>query len=207
MQTAIPRDEPSLDLEPVLPIVLRLQPVLELDDEQFRTFCGINPQLRVERTAEGDLEVIPPVGRRTGRRNAEITRQLGNWARQDGTGEALDSSAGFLIPNRAIRSPDAAWMPHALLESIGAPDDDGYLAACPYFAIELRSRTDRLGALQAKLREYLEHGARLGWLIDPISGLAFIYRPGHVVERLERPERMSADPELPGFVLDLSEIW
>ena len=190
-----------------LPLVLRTRPALDLSEDQFFELCQLNRELRIERNAEGDWLIMPPAGGETGRGNAEITVQLGVWAKRDGTGVVFDSSTGFRLPNTAVRSPDAAWMPRARFEQIPAAQRRRFPPACPDFVLELRSPTDRLQDLQAKLQEYLANGARLGWLLDPEPRHVYVYRPNAPVERLDNPATVSGEPVLPGFVLDLRELW
>lgn len=190
-----------------LPLIVRLRPVIEMTDDQFFEFCQINRELRIERTAQGELLIMPPTGWKTSERNAEITMQLRIWAKQDGTGIATDSSAGFKLPNGADRSPDAAWIRSERLATLTPEQKEKFLPLCPDFVTELRSPTDSLTALQAKMQEYLDNGAQLGWLIDPLQRRVYVYRPEAVVEILDNPETISGDPVLPGFTLDLREIW
>ncbi len=189
------------------PLILQLRPVLELTDDQFFELAQLNRDVRLERTAEGGLIVMPPVGGASSDRNAEITMQLRSWAKRDGTGVAFDSSGGFILPNRAVRSPDASWVSRPSLVALTAGQWEKFLPLCPEFVIELRSPTDTLRAVQEKMQEYLDNGARLGWLIDPLNRRVYVYRPRTPVEQLEAPETLSGDPLLAGFVLDLREIW
>lgn len=182
-------------------------PALCMSEQQFFEFCQQNRDLRIERTAEGDLVVMPPVGLETGRRNAELNLQLSLWAKRNGAGQVFDSSTGFRLPNGAIRSPDAAWISNPRLAALHPENRQGFGPVCPDFVVELRSPTDRLEALQTKMVEYLENGARLGWLIDPSTRSVWVYRPNTAPALLEGPETLYGDPELPGFVLDLREIW
>ncbi len=138
--------------------------------------------------------------------NAELTMQLRQWAKQDGSGRAFDSSGGFILGNRAVRSPDAAWVRKSRIQQLG-PIADEFLPLAPDFVAELRSPSDRLSALQAKMREYIENGVQLGWLIDRRARRVMIYRPGEPVETLDNPANITANPELSGFVLDLTPIW
>ena len=200
-----PRVERATDT--TLPIVLKLSPVIEMTDAEFLAFCEINHEARIERTAEGELEIMPPAGMYTGNRNSEISRQLGNWTRRDSTGISFDSSAGFTLPNGAVRAPDASWIPRSRLAELTTEDKRGFGHICPDFVVELRSRSDRLSVLRAKMDEYMENGVRLGWLIDPLDRRVYVYRPNSEVEILENPESVSADPELNGFTLELSDIW
>jgi len=188
-------------------VVLHLRPALDMTDEQFFLFCQQNGDLRIERTAQGDLIVMPPAGWATGYRNAEITMQFSAWAKQDGTGIATDSSTGFKLPNGAERSPDAAWVRRVRLAALTREDKEKFLPLCPDFVLELRSPTDKLAIVQAKMAEYIANGAQLGWLLDPQERRVHVYRPGVEVEVLENPESVSGDPLLPGFTLDLREIW
>jgi len=190
-----------------LPIALRLAPVVRLSDDELLALCALNRELRIERTAEGDLLLMPPTGGETGASNAQITVQLGLWGNRDGTGTTFDSSTGFRLPNGAMRSPDGSWMPRSRLDEISAEERKKFIPACPDFVLELRSPSDAMADLHAKLREYLANGARLGLLLDPETRRVFVYRPDAPVEQLDDPANVSGDPVLPGFVLDLGEVW
>jgi Uma2 family endonuclease len=189
------------------PLIVHLRPIVDMTEDQFFEFCQINRDLRIERSAQGELILMPPAGGETGARDAEITIQLGQWAKRDGTGTTFGSSTGFRLPNMAVRSPDAAWVRKSRLEKLKAQEKKKFLPLCPDFAIELRSPSDSLSVLQDKMREYLDNGVQLGWLIDPEQKRVYIYRPKAPVELLENPEMLSGDPLLAGFVLDLREVW
>jgi Uma2 family endonuclease len=189
------------------PVVLQMRPVVQLDDSQFFEFCQLNRDWRIERTAEGELVVMPPTGWKTGNYNLRVSAALLAWADQDGTGVATDSSTGFDLPNGATRSPDAAWVRRSRLATLTEEQKARFLPLCPDFVIELRSPSDNLKTLQAKMQEYIDNGAQLGWLLNPIDRRVYVYRPGVAVACLENPTTISGDPELPGFVLDLEKIW
>jgi Uma2 family endonuclease len=189
------------------PLIVHVRPVFDLTDEQFFEFCQINRELRIERTAQGELVIMPPAGWETSERNAEISMQLRIWAKREGTGTTADSSGGFILPNKATRSPDAAWVTHTRLATLTPEQREKFIPLCPDFVIELRSQTDTLSALQAKMREYLDNGARLGWLIDRVQRRVYVYRPQMPVECLENPDTISGEPILSGFILDLREVW
>ncbi len=195
-----------LQAESIL-LTLHLRPAINLTEEQFFEFCQLNRDLRIERTAEGDLLIMPPEGFETGKRNADLTIDLGVWARRDGSGLVTGSSAGFTLPNGAVRAPDAAWVRRSRLEAMTPEQRRRFIPLCPDFVIELRSPTDSLSFLQAKMQEYVDNGAQLGWLIDPDQRRAYVYRPDRQVELLENPSEISGDPVLPGFTLNLQRIW
>ncbi len=188
-------------------LFMHLHPVVRLNDDQFYELCRLNRNLRIERAAGGGMSIMPPAGGETSRRNAEIARQLGNWARRTRTGACFDSSCGFVLPNGAVRSPDASWVPHERLDALTDEQRSRFLPLCPDFVVELRSPTDDLAALHDKMREYVDNGAKLGWLIDPGGREVFIYRPGVAVECLREPPVVSAEPLLAGFRLTCDEMW
>lgn len=126
---------------------------------------------------------------------------------RDGTGVAFDSGGGFILSNGAMRSPDASWLRRERLAELTAEQKQRFLPLCPDFVIELRSPSDPLTPLEAKMREYLENGARLGWLLDPGEKEVHVYQPEEDVQILENPRKVSGDPVLQGFVLDLRPIW
>ena len=187
--------------------IIHMQPVIEIDDERFYALCQLNRDVRLERNQEGNVIIMPPTGGDTGRRNAEIIVQLGMWARQDETGTIFDSSTGFRLPNNAVRSPDAAWVENARLDLLSDEERRTFVPLCPEFLLELRSESDDLGTLKEKMREYIDNGTRLAWLIDPLERKVSIYRSGLPVEVLENPKYISGDPILSGFTLDLRTIW
>lgn len=190
------------------PLLLFLGPLRDkMTDDEFFEFCQANRNLRIERTSEGDLIVMSPAGGRSGNRNIKLSARLANWAEADGTGEAFDSSTGFILPNGAERAPDAAWVSKTRWDRLTAQEQEGFPPLCPDFVVELRSPSDDLKRLQAKMEEYLANGAQLGWLIDPLEKTVHIYRPGEAVRRLDDPESVSGEPVLRGFVLRLGQVW
>jgi Uma2 family endonuclease len=188
-------------------LTLSIPPIAQLSSEQFYQLCQANRDLRIERTAKGELIIMPPTGGNTGRRNLKISQQLANWADVDGTGVAFDSSTGFKLPNGADRSPDAAWIPLEKWNSLSSEQQEKLPPICPDFVIELRSPSDALKPLQEKMQEYLDNGTRLGWLINRQNQTVEIYRQGQDVEVLQSPTTLSGEDVLPGFVLNLQAIW
>ena len=187
-----------------LPATLTAPP---MTDEEFAAFCAEHPDLFFEMTAEGELIVMPPTYSYTGARNNRIGRQLDIWAERDGQGIATDSSTGFVLPNSARRSPDAAWTLKSRISQLDPASRSGFWHLCPDFVIELRSSSDRLRKLAEKMREYLANGAQLGWVIDPDHQSVTIYRPDAEPETRTSIHSIAGEGPVKGFVLDLSFVW
>ncbi len=187
--------------------VLQFRPFLNMEDDQFFEFCQANRDVRIERNKDGEIIIMPPTGSKTGDRNAEITMQLRIWAKKNKQGKSYDSSTGFVLPNGATISPDASWILKERLEKFTAKQREKFLPLCPDFVIELRSASDSLKDSQEKMREYIENGARFGWLIDPKNKKVYVYRANGEVEILENPLKVSGEDVLQNFELDLTEIW
>jgi len=178
-----------------------------MNDEEFFEFCQLNPELRIERTSEGDIIVMSPTGGKTGRRNAKLIARVTNWAEQDATGQVFDSSTVFILPNSAGRSPDVCWVRNGRWNSLTAKEQEQFPPLCPDFVVELRSQSDSLKNLKEKMEEYIANGAQLGWLIDPVEHKVQIYRPDAAAEVLDDPKEVSGEPLLKGFVLDVQSLW
>jgi Uma2 family endonuclease len=179
----------------------------KLTEEQFMQLCQENPELRLELTAQGELVIMPPTGSETGWRDSRLNLRLAAWAEAEGTGLTFGSSTGFTLPNGATRSPDASWVKRDKWNAFTTEQRQRFAPLCPDFVIELRSPTDRLSDLQEKMQEYIDNGARLGWLINPLDRRVHVYRPGQPVEALDNPITLNGDPVLPGFVLRVQELW
>lgn len=185
---------------------LDLGAVVQLTDEQFFQLCQIHRDYRFERTARGEIIIMPPAGGKTSLRNAELTFQLKAWSRQNLLGVVFDSSGGFKLPNGADRSPDAAWVRQERWDALTLEQKEKFLPLCPDFVIELRSPSDSVKTLQEKMQEYIANGAKLGWFIDPQTQTVEIYRPDQPVEVLRSPTTLSGEEVLPGFVLDVVSV-
>jgi Uma2 family endonuclease len=193
---------------PIRPFVLRLGPMLKrISDHEFFEFCQRNPELRIERTQDGEILVMPPTGSETGGRNFNLAVEFGIWLKSNGAGKGFDSSTGFTLPNGAKRSPDLSWIRLDRWNALTDAEKREFAPICPDFVVELRSPSDALEALSEKMREYMANGARLGWLIDPTERKVYVYRPHTDVEILDHPLQVAGDPVLPGFVLDTEPIW
>jgi Uma2 family endonuclease len=188
-------------------LTLNLSPVVQLSDDDFYTLCQANRDLRLERTAKGELVVMSPTGGESGHRNADLTIDLGLWNRQTELGITFDSSTGFKLPNGADRSPDAAWVRRERWQALSPQQRRKFPPLAPDFLIELRSATDELEPLQQKMQEYMDNGVQLGWLINPQQRQVEVYRQGQPKETLDSPVSLSGEDVLPGFVLNLSRIF
>ncbi|MFP4006428.1 MAG: Uma2 family endonuclease [Spirulinaceae cyanobacterium] len=198
------------NLEETETLLLNLPRTLKLyvTPDQFILLAASNRDLQLERTAQGELIVNPPTGWQTGQQNSSISGELYLWWRNAGEpGKVFDSSTGFTLPNNAIRSPDAAWVSQERCDALTDEQKRTFAPVCPNFVVELRSTSDTLKSLQEKMQEYLENGARLGWLINPKNRTVAIYRVGLETEVLTNPDRLSGEEVLPGFVLDLRRVW
>jgi Uma2 family endonuclease len=184
------------------PVVLSLDNV-DLTEKQFDHLCQANRDWQLERTAKGELIIMPPVGGISGSREADLITDLSLWNRQTQLGKVFSSSTIFRLPNGGDRSPDVAWVRLDRWEALTVEQQERFPPVCPDFVIELRSRTDPLKLLQEKMQEYLDSGLRLGWLINPQNQQVEIYRPGQSVESVQLPASLSGENVLPGFVLDL----
>jgi Uma2 family endonuclease len=188
-------------------VVINLNPPFELTDEAFDQLCQSNPDAKFERTANGELVIMSPVGGEGGKREADLIIDLGLWNRQTNLGVVFSSSAGFKLPNGANRSPDGAWVKQERWDALTPNQQRRFPPIAPDFVMELRSESDDLEMLRTKMREYMDNGVRLGWLINPLDRQVEIYRQGCSVEILNAPKNLSGEDVLPGFVLDLIRIF
>jgi Uma2 family endonuclease len=190
---------------------LNLESVIELSDEQFYQLCRRNPDLRFERSATGELIIMSPTGSETSENNFSLYLALGNWNLKTKLGHCFESNGGFTLPNGAVRVPDMSWIRNDRYEALSKKQRTKFAPICPDFVMELMSPTDELRVVQAKMVEYIENGARLGWLINSEDKQVEIYRPsqesGYEKELLEMPQTLSGEDVLPGFELDLGFMW
>jgi Uma2 family endonuclease len=205
-QIVFPDIGPEVD-GPFPAIRLKMLPAIPMTQEQLFDFCQQNRDMRIERTAQGDLIIMSLEGGESGARSISIGGQLFVWARRDGTGMCFASSTGFLLPNGANRSPDASWVLRTRLAALSPEQMENFPPLCPDFVVELLSPTDSLRQTEEKMKEYVANGARLGWLINPRKKQVLIYRPKEPTQILENPTTLTGDPVLPGFVLDLGPVW
>ncbi|HHC25600.1 MAG TPA: Uma2 family endonuclease [Desulfobacterales bacterium] len=185
---------------------LNLNSVCEMTDERFYRLCRNNPDIKLEHS-KGELIIMSPTGGETGERNAEITAEFVIWNRKTQPGKVFDSSTGFKLPSGSDRSPDVSWVRKERWESLLPEQREKFPPIAPDFVLELMSPTDRLKVLREKMKEYMDNGVRLGWLIDRKNRRVEIWRQTRETERLQSPQSLSGEDVLPGFTLDLQMVW
>lgn len=202
---------PMLIDERHLPAMLTTGP---MTDDKFLELCKEHEDLRFELTADGELIIHPVPFNLTARREERLFLQLNAWAEADGRGFASSSNQWFTLPSGARRVPDAAWVLKSRVAELPPEALDKYWPLCPDFVVEIRSQSDRLPVLRAKMEEWIANGAQLGWLIDPERRAVDVYRTGAAAAILEFPDSIMADaPPIGGSAaltflkLDLRPIW
>jgi Uma2 family endonuclease len=190
-----------------LPLPIRIRPEVPMTDDELLRFCAANDPLRVERDANGEILVMTPAGGKSSRMNSRVTRLLDEWAEADGRGVAFDSNGGFTLPDGSMRAADAAWVDLPRWQALTDAQQSRFAPLCPDFIIELRSPSDRLPDLQAKMLQWIANGAQLAWLIDPIEQSVTIYRPGQAPEVHHQPSSVQGDGVMAGFELVMARIW
>jgi Uma2 family endonuclease len=178
-----------------------------MSEAEFFEFCSQNSDLRIERDANGEIVIMPGTGGETGNRNSKLNARLTIWSERDGRGQSFDSSTMYLLPNGAARSPDASWVLNTRLKQLTREEKKRFMPLCPDFLVELTSPSDRLRNVKDKMREWMENGAALGWLIDPDTRTVYIYRPGQDPEELVNVDHVVGEGPVDGFRLDLADIW
>ena len=198
----------AFQIETPSPICFSVKINRQFSDAQLNKIDEINEELRIENNAAGDFEISPRSSLETSRRKMLLIGQMGVWAKKDQTGVCYESSAKFTLPNGAKRMPDAAWVLRERYFALSEIErTERFARIAPDFVIELRSKTDRLPILQRKMKEYIENGVRLGWLIDPYKKRVHVYRADKTIEIFDNPQTVTGENVLRGFELDLTEIW
>jgi Uma2 family endonuclease len=190
-----------------MPLPLRFRPETPMSDEELMRFCAANDALRVERDANGEILVMTPAGSKTSKMNMRIGRLLDEWAEQDGRGVAFDSNGGFTLPDGAMRAADAACVLLMRWDALSPEQQKGYAPLCPDFVIELRSPSDRLSDLKAKMESWIANGAQSGWLIDPEEKTVYVYRPSDSPEVHHHPTSVQGSGVVAGLELVMSRVW
>jgi len=186
---------------------LKLEPAIALSENQFFSLCQQNPDLKFERSGQGELIIMPPTGGETGRKNAELIADFIIWNRQSKLGIVFDSSTCFRLPKGGDRSPDVSFIKKERWDSLTPEQQRKFPPLCPDFVLELLSPSDTLSFTQAKMQEYQANGVQLAWLLNPQDQQVEIYRLGCPAEILFRPRELSGENVLPNFVLNIAWLW
>ena len=190
------------------PVILPGPVITRLTDAEFYALCQENPQFQLERDADHHLIIMPRAGSDSSESSLESQGQLWLWNRRTRLGHVYESSAGFILPNSAVRSPDAAWLSQAAWEKLSPEQRRQFPPVCPEFMLDVKSPSDGLRVLQDKMEEYLGNGMQLGFLLDVEAETAYVYRPSQPVETVQGyDQELSGEPVLPGFQLDLRPLW
>ncbi len=179
----------------------------KFSDAAYLAFCQANPNLRVERTAEGEILIVLPAGSESSYRNSKVTAQLDRWVEQDSEGKVFDSSSQFMLGDGSALSPDAAWVSNASLRRVPREKRKEFLPLCPEFVVEVMSPSDRLKKAKEKMEQWIANGAQLVWLIDGDAQTVYVYRKGHAPKIHRGIAKLAGDGPVSGFILQLSAIW
>jgi Uma2 family endonuclease len=186
---------------------VRITPAVPMSDDELMRFCAANEALRVEREPNGELLVMTPSNFNTSRINLRVCQILGEWAEADGRGTVTDSNGGYTLPDGSMRAPDAAWVANRSWQKLSEKDQNRFPPICPDFVIEIRSPSDRLSELRAKMDDWIANGAEIAWLIDPIDKAVTVYRPGDSPEEHVNPSSVQGTGPTAGFELVLARAW
>ncbi len=190
-----------------LPMPVTLRPAAPLSDEQLLRLSLRNKGWKIERNREGELTFMTPVTGKGGKHEMYVTRIFANWSEEDGSGLAFGSNTGFNLPDGSCLSPDAAWIPLERWNALTPGQQDSFLPFCPDFLMEVRSKSDGRRALEDKMQLWMQNGAKLAWLVDPIDRSVTIYRPGQAPRTLDQPEEVTAEAPVAGFRLPCAPLW
>ncbi|MGK7959729.1 Uma2 family endonuclease [Crocosphaera sp.] len=189
-------------------ITLSLKPFIDrISETDLEKLCQENPEARLETNSEGQLIIMSPTGSETGKFNISLAAQVWNWNNQTKLGVAFDSSTGFKLSNGAVRSPDVSWLSLAKWKGLSKQQQRKFASIAPDFVIELMSPTDELNELQNKMKEYMNCGVQLGWLINPDQKQVEIYRQQENPEILNNPQTLSGEQILPNLIVNLQDIF
>jgi Uma2 family endonuclease len=186
---------------------LRFDSEDRVSEQEYLAFCRLNPDLRVERSSEGEIVIIPPPGGESSYRSLGVATQLSAWAAKDRSGKVFDSSAQYILPDSSRLSPDASWVSNKALQRFTPQQRKEFLRLCPEFLVEVLSPSDRLKTARQKMEQWIANGARLAWLIDGDRKTVYIYRPNHPAEILRGAPELPGEGPVQGFNLDLRPIW
>ena len=200
MQVVLPADS--------LPAKLSLNPESPMSDDDYYAFCMANPDVHFERTAQGEIIIVPPAGFESDYRNTDLLRQLAAWAQEDGRGKAFGPTAEYILKTRAALSPDASWVSNKRISKLAKDQLKKFPKLCPEFVVEVLSPSDRLKRAQEKMRNWMEAGVELAWPVDGDRQTVYIYRVGQLEpEKRVGTTTLIGEGPVAGFTVDLTSIW
>jgi len=166
--------------------------------------CARNPDLRIGREITGDIISMPPPPAPkpdTATAIWPFNSECGP-RKKDGHGKAFDSNKGFSLPGGAAFAPNDSWVLNSRLESFTKEQKQRILPLCADLVVELTSPTDRLSTVKAKMHEWIDKGAQLGWLIDADRRTVYVYRAERPPEALVDVSEIAGEGPVEGFRLD-----
>ena len=187
-----------------MPVTIRL-PEPTSDDELI-ALSHQNRPFQIERNAQGELEIMSPLGGDGSLWENIVSGELLFWAKVHG-GKVFNSNGGFSLPDGSVRIPDAAWVSETQWSTLSKNQRRGFPPLCPEFVVEVLSLSDSSAVLEAKMEMWVTNGAQLAWMIDPYGATVSIYRPGRKVEVLDRPDSVEAGEPVAGFQLSTLLLW
>jgi Uma2 family endonuclease len=193
--------------EPVPGLTVRRQNREKFSDDEYWAFCAANPNLRIERTAEGEITIVPPAGGEADFQSLEVGAQLHQWAVIDARGKVFGTSVQFLLPDSSGLSPDAAWVSNEALARLTKAERKKFLRLAPEFVVEVMSPSDSLRAAKAKMEQWISNGVQLGWLIDGDHKTVHVYRKGRAAKTRRNMAELAGEGPVRGFILKLERIW
>jgi len=199
MQLALP------DLD--APVTLTLDSENRLSDDDYFAFCMANPDLHIERTAQGEIVIVPPAGYESDYDNVDCVSQLKVWSKRDGRGRVSGCSVQFFLPDGSAMSPNVAWLSNERFAGLTKQQRRQFPRVVPEFIVEVMSPSDRLRAAQRKMQKWIDNGVQLGWLIDGDNRCVYVYRQGREMRQVRNVSQIEGEGPIEGFVLDLTDIW
>ena len=195
-----------LNLDSLAPPI-SLRPAVSLSDEELMRFSAENKGYKIERNNRGEITIMSPVGGIGSAHEEYVSGEFYIWTKHDGTGKTFSPSGGFNLPDGSCLSPDVAWMTLDRWNSLTIKQQTGFPPLCPDFVIEVRSASDSRAMLESKMQLWLDNGAQLAWLVDPIDAYVAIYRPNLAPQKLINPQIVVATVPVEGFTLDCTQLW
>jgi Uma2 family endonuclease len=190
-----------------LPLPVTLRAVAPVSDEELMRLSACYKPYRIERNREGEITIMTPAGGVGGNQEFLISAAFVRWMDAGADGISFSPSTGFHLPDGSCLSPDGSWISQERWETLTPEQQKSYPPLCPDFLIEVRSQSDSRRSVEEKMQLWMDNGAKLAWLIDPIECSVTIYREGAAQQKLLRPNAVEGDPLIEGFLLRTSRLW